>query len=103
MRNLGQFPSADELSMMLKEIDIDGKFSALIALQRNTIIAIKLKWKKVSNPFTSLPSLFELTESRDFALCVHTSLGYFYGPSTHFKNYFCLRPDLINLQLENRR
>lgn len=24
MRNLGQFPSADELSMMLKEIDIDG-------------------------------------------------------------------------------
>ena len=31
MRNLGQFPSADELSMMLKEIDIDGKFSALIA------------------------------------------------------------------------
>lgn len=25
MRNLGQFPSADELSMMLKEIDIDGK------------------------------------------------------------------------------
>ena len=25
MRNLGQFPSADELSMMLKEIDIDGE------------------------------------------------------------------------------
>lgn len=25
MRNLGQFPSSDELSMMLKEIDIDGK------------------------------------------------------------------------------
>ena len=27
MRNLGQFPSVDELAMMLKEIDIDGKYS----------------------------------------------------------------------------
>jgi calmodulin len=26
MRNLGQFPSMDELNMMLKEIDIDGMF-----------------------------------------------------------------------------
>lgn len=25
MRNLGQFPSSDELSQMIKEIDIDGK------------------------------------------------------------------------------
>jgi len=24
MRNLGQFPSSEELNMMLKEIDIDG-------------------------------------------------------------------------------
>ena len=27
MRNLGQFPSMDELNMMLKEIDIDGMYS----------------------------------------------------------------------------
>ena len=26
MRNLGQFPNADELNMMLKEIDIDGGY-----------------------------------------------------------------------------
>uniref|UniRef100_K1R4S5 Calmodulin n=1 Tax=Magallana gigas TaxID=29159 RepID=K1R4S5_MAGGI len=26
MRNLGQFPSSDELNLMLKEIDIDGQY-----------------------------------------------------------------------------
>ena len=26
MRNLGQFPSSDELSTMIKEIDIDGRY-----------------------------------------------------------------------------
>ena len=26
MRNLGQFPSSDELNLMLKEIDIDGSY-----------------------------------------------------------------------------
>lgn len=30
MRNLGQFPSTDELNMMLKEIDIDGKIVWLL-------------------------------------------------------------------------
>ena len=30
MRNLGQFPSVDELAMMLKEIDIDGKQAEVI-------------------------------------------------------------------------
>ena len=30
MRNLGQFPSGDELNTMLKEIDIDGRYRSTL-------------------------------------------------------------------------
>ena len=35
MRNLGQFPSGDELNTMLKEIDIDGRGEIYIYRERD--------------------------------------------------------------------
>lgn len=35
MRNLGQFPSSDELNLMLKEIDIDGQYLYVFACGHN--------------------------------------------------------------------
>lgn len=35
MRNLGQFPSSDELNLMLKEIDIDGQYLYVVACGHN--------------------------------------------------------------------